>query len=172
MTTTAEREQTLATYDPYPASKTLNFGLVLLRLLPGFLLFHGISKLTKWPGIVETVGSKPIGELAPTLFGFLIVAGEIVLPILIGIGFFTRIAALLESLMMLFIWLLVPVAGSLAEGGGFFQANGGLVGENAVAFLFALVPLIFTGPGRYSFDYNIIKKAPEGSFWSKFKKLV
>ena len=99
-------------------------------------------------------------------------AGEIFLPILVGLGFFTRIAAFLESLMMLFIWLLVPVAGSLAEGGGFFRANGALVGENAVAFLFALVPLIFTGPGRYPFDYNIGKTAPAGSFWSKFKKFV
>lgn len=172
MTPQTVGQEELASYDSYPPSRVLNFGLVLLRLLPGFILFHGISKLTKWPAIVETVGSKPIGELAPTFFGFLIVAGEIVLPILVGFGIFTRISAFLESLMMLFIWLLVPVAGSFAEGGGLFGASGGLVGENAVAFLFALVPLIFTGPGRYSFDYNMIKKAPEGSFFSKFKKFV
>lgn len=114
----------------------------------------------------------PIGELAPTFFAFLVVAGEIVLPILVAVGFFTRISAFLESLMMLFIWLLVPVAGSFAKGGGLFGETGGLVGENAIAFLFALAPLIFTGPGRHSFDHNVVKKASPDSFMGKFKKFV
>ena len=74
--------------------------------------------------------------------------------------------------MMLFIWLLVPVAGSFAKGGGLFGETGGLVGENAIAFLFALAPLILTGPGRHSFDHNIVKKAAPGSAMAKFKKFV
>lgn len=153
-------------------NRRLDIGLLLLRILPGFILFHGIKKAGDFDGFVETVGRMPIGELAPTFFAFLVVAGEIVLPILVAVGFFTRISAFLESLMMLFIWLLVPVAGSFAKGGGLFGETGGLVGENAVAFLFALIPLIFTGPGRYSFDHNVVEKAAPGSFFGKLKKLV
>ncbi len=150
----------------------LDIGLVLLRILPGFMIFHGFKKAGDFEGFVATVAKMPIGELAPTFFATLVVAGEIVLPVLVAVGFFTRISAFLESLMMLFIWLLVPVAGSFAKGGGLFGETGGLVGENAIAFLFALFPLIFTGPGRHSFDHNIVKKAREGSFFAKFKKIV
>ena len=153
-------------------NRSLDFGLVLLRILPGFMIFHGFKKAGDFDGFVATVAKMPIGELAPTFFAFLVVAGEIVLPILVAVGFFTRISAFLESLMMLFIWLLVPVAGSFAQGGGLFGETGGLVGENAIAFLFALFPLIFTGPGRHSFDHNVVKKAPADSFLGKLKKFV
>ena len=156
-------------------NKLLHLGLVALRILPGVILFHGISKAMNFSGFVQTVAKAPLGSAAPTLFAALVVMGEILLPIAVALGFFTRISAFLESFMMFFIWLLVPVQAAVAKRGNLadiISPTGGPVGENAVAYLFALVPLILTGAGVHSFDHRMIKSAPEGSFWAKFKKFV
>lgn len=152
--------------------KMLDIGLLLARVLPFFMIGHGISKASKFSSFAEGMVGRPVADMAPEFFAFLIVAGELILPIFVLLGLFTRIAAGLEALMMFLIWIFVPVTNSFNEGGGLIADNGGPVGENAIAYVFVLLPLVFTGPGKYSLDYKLIAQAKEGSFFAKFKSII
>lgn len=143
---------------PLQRAARFDIGILLLRVLPVIMVLHGISKLSNFSGFAAGMEGRPVASIAPTFFAFLIVSGEIVLPILIAAGFFTRIAALLETIMMLGIWLFVPVHGAITSGAGFLTESGGLVGESSLMYLFLTLPVIFLGAGRYSIDAALAKK--------------
>lgn len=140
----------------YPAR--VNIGILLLRVLPVVMVLHGISKLSGFSGFAAGLESRPVASIAPTFFALLIVAGELFLPIFIALGFFTRIAAFFESLMMLGIWIFVDVYGAVSTGSGFITEHGGILGESALMYLFLALPLVFLGAGRYSLDAALAKK--------------
>jgi putative oxidoreductase len=94
-------------------------------------VMHGVSKLFGWPqGEAATFGSWPTWWAG---------ALELVLGILIAIGFFTRQAAFLASGMMAvaYFWAHFPA--------GFWPIVND--GELAVLYCFAFLLLVFTGPG-------------------------
>ena len=120
-----------------------DFGKLLLRLSLGFLiLFHGFAKL-----------KGGIGFLAPMLtntglppwFGYGVYIGEVVAPILIIIGLFSRTGAFLIFVNMLFAIFLVhrPELFMLDKSGGWALELQGM-------FLFAALALVFMNPGRYA----------------------
>ena len=119
-----------------------DLGKLILRLtLGGLMLFHGIAKLLNGIGFIE-------GELAshglPTVLAYGVYIGEILAPLMVLLGYQTRIGALLIIFNMLVAIALVHGHQLLALG-----SNGGWAPELQGFFLFTAVAVIFPGPGRY-----------------------
>lgn len=119
-----------------------DLGKLIIRLtLGGLMLFHGISKLLNGIGFIE-------GELAshglPTFLAYGVYIGEVLAPLMVILGYQTRIGALIIVFNMLFAIILVHANEVLALG-----RSGGWALELQGFFLFTAVALIFLGPGRY-----------------------
>ena len=116
---------------------SINFGLLLLRV--GFsvgLMTHGYGKFMKViQGNFEF--GDPIG-IGPTFSLILASIGEFIAPILILIGWKTRIASLFPIITML-------VAFAIAHDRDPFSTK-----EKSFVYLIAFLTLYFTGPGKYA----------------------
>jgi putative oxidoreductase len=121
--------------------KKLSYNIGLLVLRVGFsvgIMTHGYGKFLKvLEGNFEF--GDPIG-LGPTFSLILATLGEFVAPILIIIGWKTRLASLFPTITML-------VAFVIAHDGDPFSKK-----EKAFVYLVAFLALYFTGPGKYSLD--------------------
>lgn len=118
-------------------------GKLLLRLLLAILiLFHGVSKLIGGVGFISGMLAK--AGLPPAL-GYLVYIGEVVAPLLILVGLFTRAAALVVVINMIVALLLVHTR-------QFFTLNdtGGWALELQAMYLGTAVVLALIGAGRYS----------------------
>jgi putative oxidoreductase len=117
--------------------------LLLLRLVLGVLiLLHGISKLPPPPAfIVNALGQAGL----PSVIAYGVYLGEIVGPVLIIIGVWTRVGALLIAANMI-VALLIAHTGDLFHLG----KQGGYALELQAMYLFTAVALALTGAGRYS----------------------
>lgn len=119
-----------------------DLGKLIIRLtLGGLLLFHGISKLINGIGFIE-------GQLAshgiPAFFAYGVYVGEVLAPLMVILGYQTRIGALLIVFNMLVAIALVHTHELMALG-----RSGGWALELQGFFLFTAVALIFLGPGKY-----------------------
>ena len=116
---------------------SINFGLLLLRV--GFsvgLMTHGYGKFMK---VIQ--GNFEFGDaigIGPTFSLILASIGEFIAPILILIGWKTRIASLFPIITML-------VAFAIAHDGDPFSTK-----EKSFVYLIAFLTLYFTGPGKYA----------------------
>jgi len=83
----------------------------------------------------------------PGFLAYGVYIGEIIVPLLLIIGFRTRIAALIFAFNML-------VAMLLAHAGDIFtlSKHGGWAVELIALFLFGALALFFTGAGKYAFS--------------------
>lgn len=122
-----------------------DIGKLILRLsIAGLMLFHGFFKFFNGiDGIKFLVTSAGL----PEVVAYGVYFGEIVFPILIIIGLFTRISSLFFALTMVF-------AIFLAHGSELFALgkSGGPVIELALIYLLASISIMFIGAGKYSFD--------------------
>ena len=116
--------------------------LVLRVVLAILILFHGVSKVIGGVGFITGMVAK---AGLPAAFGYLVYIGEVVAPILILIGLFTRVAALIVVVNMIVALLLVHTKQffSLSETGGWALELQGMYLGSAVA-------LALLGAGRYS----------------------
>ena len=116
---------------------SIDFGLLLMRV--GFsvgMMIHGYGKFLKViQGNFEF--GDPIG-IGPTFSLILAAIGEFIAPILIILGWKTRLATIFPTLTML-------VAFAIAHDGDPFSRK-----EKAFVYLIAFLTLYFTGPGKYS----------------------
>jgi putative oxidoreductase len=118
-------------------------GKLILRVaLAAMLLFHGVAKLSGGIGFVADMLAK---AGLPAVFGYGVYIGEVVAPLLILVGLFTRPAALIVAINMI-------VAVLLAHTSQFFTLNetGGWALELQGMFFFAAVAVALLGAGRYS----------------------
>ena len=118
-------------------------GKLLLRLLLSILiLFHGVSKLI---GGVGFIGGMLAKAGLPAGLGYLVYIGEVIAPLLILFGVFTRAAALVVVVNMLVALMLVHTR-------QFFTLNdtGGWALELQGMYLGAAVTVALLGAGRYS----------------------
>jgi putative oxidoreductase len=116
-----------------------NLGLLLLRVgFSGMMLTHGIPKLLKLISGDLAFGD-PIGIGEPASL-VLAVLGEVVFPILIIIGFKTRLAAIPVIITM-------AVAAFIVHGTDPLAAK-----EMSLLYLFAFVAIALLGAGKYSVD--------------------
>ena len=124
-------------------SSTSDLGRLLLRiLLGGLILIHGISKLRSGPGFVlDTVVKAGL----PAAFGYLVYVGEVLAPLLLIIGYWTRAAALIIAINMVVAILLVHTSQffTLSQTGGWALELQGMYLGTAVAIL-------LLGAGRFS----------------------
>ena len=123
--------------------KAEDAGKLILRVVLGLLiLLHGIAKLRFGLGDVATSLARA-GLPAP--LGYLVYVGEVVAPILLILGWWTRPAALLVAANML-------VALVIGHWGHIFQVepHGGLLLEVQFMFLFSAIAVALLGGGRYS----------------------
>ena len=127
-------------------------GLLVLRLFMLLLFFHGYAKATGYSGFVGMMSEAPVGSIAPALFGFLVVAGQLLLGFGLAVGLMTRICAFLMALMFLFIIVLFNIPG------GWIGEHGGIAFESSLYYFVPGIVLFLTGPGRYSLDHILSRK--------------
>ncbi|MBJ7274957.1 DoxX family protein [Marinobacter salarius] len=119
-----------------------DLGKLIVRLtLGGLLLFHGIAKLFHGVGFIE-------GQLAshgiPAFFAWGVFIGELLAPLMVILGYQTRIGALLIAFNMLVAIALVHSHELMTLGN-----HGGWALELQGFFLFVAIAVVFLGPGRY-----------------------
>ncbi len=134
---------TVATPLPAVSTPAEDAGKLVLRVALGMLiLLHGIAKLVNGPGFL-------LGLLAkaglPTALAYGVYIGEVVAPLLLIVGLFTRAAAFIVLVNML-------VAIGLVHMGQITQINkqGGWELELQGMYLFGALAVMLLGAGRYS----------------------
>lgn len=121
-------------------------GKLILRLsVGGMMLPHGLHKMTHGVGgIMNLFASKGI----PGFFAYFAYVGEVIAPILILIGFYTRLSALV-------LGGTIVVAILTAHGGDIFSLNSrtGAWGiELQMFYVFGAAAIFLLGAGKYSMD--------------------
>lgn len=127
--------------------KNNDLGLLIIRLSLGLLmLLHGIAKLTHG---VDFLGDmfKSLG--LPSFFAYSVYIGEVIAPVLIAIGYRTRLAAIVFAFTMVVAVGMAHMADlfTLGEAGGWALELQGLYFLGAIA-------LFFTGAGKYAASTN------------------
>jgi putative oxidoreductase len=121
-----------------------DIGKLILRLAVAVLLaFHGASKMQK--GIAWMAGPLQAHHL-PVYLGYGVFLAEVLAPILLVLGIFTRPAALViafELSMALFL-VLGPKTFEI------MPQTGALGGELQFLFIFAALSIFFLGSGRFA----------------------
>jgi len=119
-----------------------DLGKFSLRLsLAGLLILHGYHKLVHgFDGVIHLLTAKGL----PAFFWIGVPFAEIIAPVFLLLGIFTRISSTLIVFMMLMTIY-------LAMGFSSFEFNqmGGLNGELNFLYLFAAIAILFIGPGKY-----------------------
>lgn len=120
-----------------------NTGLLILRITFGILLLlHGIHKILNGiAGIKDALAGYGI----PEIFGYGVYFGEVVGPLLVIVGFRTRIGALLMTINML-VAILLMHAGEILS----INDHGAWAVETPALYLFGALALVFTGGGKYA----------------------
>ncbi|RZT42058.1 DoxX family protein [Cupriavidus agavae] len=122
---------------------TQDVGKAILRIALGVLiLLHGIAKLMSGPGFVEQVVTQ---AGLPAFVAYGVYIGEVLAPVLLIIGLWTRAAALIVAINMLFALGLVHAKqfGEMANTGGWALELQGM-------YLAAALAVAFLGAGRLS----------------------
>jgi putative oxidoreductase len=125
-----------------------DLGRLLLRVtIGGLLIFHGVSKLIHgigWlPGLLAQHG-------VPEVVAYGVYVGEIVAPVLIILGWKSRLAAWIVVFnMAMAVWLAHPKdLGALKPSGGWGVELDGL-------FFFGALAIAFLGSGSYSVSKGV-----------------
>ena len=116
-----------------------DLGLLVLRIgFAGMVLTHGIPKINS---LFESPikFADPIG-LGETTSLILTIIGEVVAPILILVGFKTKIASI-PAIITMFVAAFIVHASDPID-----------VKEKALLYLFSFLVVFFTGAGKYSID--------------------
>jgi putative oxidoreductase len=124
-----------------------DIGKLIIRLtLAGLILFHGIDKLIHGIGWM----SEPLAAMhLPFFISYGVYIGEVVAPIFIVLGLWTRIAALFVAFNM--VMAIVLDAWRLA----LTINNGGGWGIELEAFyLLAALTVFFLGAGKYGVPFG------------------
>lgn len=116
-----------------------NVGLAVLRIAPSIMMLaHGYPKFQKIiSGDMSFANPLGMGE-APSLF--LCVVGEFVSPILLILGFKTKLATIPPIITMLVAAFIVHLADPFK------------VKEKALLYLVFFICILLLGPGKFSLD--------------------
>jgi putative oxidoreductase len=120
-----------------------DLGRLILRLvLGGTILTHGVMKIIGGPAFIVGLVAK---AGLPHYFAYLVYVGEVLAPLLIIIGVWTRAAAFVVVINMI-------VAVWLAHMGQLFTLNetGGWALELQGMYFFTALAIMLIGAGRYS----------------------
>ncbi len=116
--------------------------LVLRSTLAILILFHGISKLT---GGIDFITGMVANLGLPPALGYLVFVGEVIAPLLVLFGIWTRAGAAIIAINMVVAIVLVHTGELLTMG-----KSGGWALELQGMFLAAAIAVMLLGAGRYS----------------------
>jgi putative oxidoreductase len=119
-----------------------DIGKLTLRVALGALiLMHGIAKLK---GDIGFISDAVTGAGLPAFLAYGVYLGEVVAPLLVIAGFYSRVGSAVIAVNMLF-------AIGLVHGAEFLTLNqtGGWALELQGMFLFAAIAIALIGPGRF-----------------------
>lgn len=118
---------------------------LVLRLGVGILLFfHGVSKIGS-AGTLGFIKAQLMAAGLPTVLVYGVFIGEVVAPILLVLGFYSRIGGLLVVINMLFVIGLVHMGELLS-----LSAHGGWQLELQGLFLVGGLAILFLGSGKFA----------------------
>ena len=121
----------------------VDIGKLILRVTLGMLLLlHGVAKLRS--GVSGMTGMLT-GMGLPAELAYAVYIGEVLAPLLVIVGFYARVGALIIVVNMLFAVGLVHMNDLFVLGDG-----GGWRLELQAFFLFTAVVVALIGPGRYA----------------------
>ncbi len=129
--------------------KNSDIALLILRIsLSGLMLLHGIGKLLHGVGGIEQMLQ---GMGLPSFFAYGVIVGEVVAPLLILVGWRTRIASLIFAFNML-------VAVLMAHASQIFTLSpqGGWAIELPALYFLVSLALCFTGAGKYALSSHSV----------------
>lgn len=117
-----------------------DIGLLLLRVGAAVLLLtHGIPKFSKLIAGGEIEFGNPIG-IGPTASLILAVVAEFVCPLLLIVGYKTRLAAIPPAVLMIIAAFIVHAEDPFSRK------------EKALLFFIMFLVVLIAGPGKYSLD--------------------
>lgn len=120
-----------------------DLGKLLLRASLGIMmLFHGVNKLQHGYGFVEQMLVK---AGFPGYLSHGILVGELLAPLFMVLGLYTRQAALLQAFVMVMAIYLVHTKELFSV-----NAHGGYALELQVLYLFGSLAVFFFGAGRFN----------------------
>jgi len=128
----------------------INIGTLILRItVGGLMLFHGIKKVIDGHDFIR----KVLGEAGlPEILWLGTPVGEIIAPICLILGIFTRSASLIIAFTILMsIYLAFGWAGFELNQYGAFKV------ELNLFFLFTALSIYFMGAGKFSLTETIFK---------------
>jgi putative oxidoreductase len=118
-------------------------GKLVLRVVLGVLiLFHGIAKVIGGPAFIVGVAEK---AGLPGAFGYLVYVGEVLAPLLLILGLWTRAGAQIIVINMIVAVLLVHTSEVFTV-----NSSGGYGLELQAMYLFSAIAVALLGAGRYS----------------------
>ena len=132
--------------------RTQGLGLAILRVVTGIVfLMHGGQKLVQvGPGNFGSQALAGLGVPLPVFMGYVVTFVELIGGILLIVGLFTRLVAILLAVDMLVAILTVHLPN------GFFMSNNGF--EFTLLLLTAAVALAVSGPGEASLDRTLASR--------------
>ncbi len=120
-----------------------DLGKFILRLgVGGLMIFHGIHKIIHGHDmIIDQLAAKGL----PTWLWLGVPVGEIIAPILLIVGAFTRLSGVLIAFTMVMSMVLVKGGGSFALS----TTTGGLGAELNLLYLAGALAIAMIGPGSF-----------------------
>ena len=121
-------------------------GKLVLRLTVGSLiLFHGVAKITN-PASVDYIAGALMRAGLPPLLAYGVYVGEVVAPLMVILGIYTRYAAIIIVVNMTFAITLMHMNDIFA-----LSDNGGWRLELQGFYLFGALAIVFLGSGRHAY---------------------
>jgi len=120
-------------------------GKLILRFsVAGMMLFHGVAKIMH-PGSLEFIGSSLSSMGMPSVIAYGVFVGEIVAPLMIIFGLYTRVGGLIIVVNMIFAIL-------LAHSGDIFSLtkHGGWAIELQAFYLLGGLAIAMLGSGKFA----------------------
>jgi putative oxidoreductase len=122
-----------------------DIGKLILRVSVAVLmLFHGFAKVSHG---IDKIASNLVKSGFPEFLAYGVYLGEIVFPLLMILGLFTRLAAFGMGVTMVFAIFLVN-----SEKLFMLSNHGSPVIELPLLYLLVSIVICFIGAGKYSFD--------------------
>lgn len=123
-----------------------NAGKLILRLtVGGLILFHGVAKILHPAGAMGMITGQLAAMGMPAFIAYGVYIGEVLAPLLLILGIFSRIGGLLVVANMIFALVLVHSSQIFTLG-----KQGGWALELQGFYLFCGLAVFFLGSGRFA----------------------
>ena len=122
---------------------TENIGKLILRIMLGSLmLFHGVNKMQHGINFIKGLVTA---QGLPEVLAYGVYAGEVLAPVLLILGWRSRIWAGLIAVNMLVVIYLTQLGAFLKLG-----AHGSWAVELQMFYLFSALAIVFLGSGKFA----------------------